>query len=146
MDSLVMWSDKPSIQVSACCTPDALCTLDFVESLRSCFQCLLWSEKPFGTGVWAHGLSNSHKKVHAEHFYFLYWSFRCKSLLAWRIPSDYLPSMGPDRWGIVEARRAVLTEDLQRKRKPPGLQKNVQYWQLGRVEHTDPEHKQAMTE
>lgn len=52
----------------------------------------------------------------------------------------------PDRWGIVEARRAVLTEDLQRKRKPPGLQKNVQYWQLGRVEHTDPEHKQAMTE
>lgn len=54
--------------------------------------------------------------------------------------------MGPDRWGIVEARRAVLTEDLQRKKKPPGLQKNIQYWQLGWVEHTDPEHKQAMTE
>lgn len=58
----------------------------------------------------------------------------------------FQPSMRPDRWDIIEERRAVLTEDFQRKRKPPELQENIQYWQLGPVEHTDPEYKQAMTE
>lgn len=59
----------------------------------------------------------------------------------------FSPSIGPDHRDIIEERRAVLTEDFQRKRKPPELQENLQYWQLGPVEHTDPEqHKQAMTE
>lgn len=54
--------------------------------------------------------------------------------------------MGPDRQDIIEEWRAVLTEDFQRKMEPPEMQENIQCWQDGPVERTDPEHKQAMTE